>query len=111
MVGEFYERVLAVSLLAPVFSGVDMANLWRHQALFISQVLGGSKEYYGRTLYQAHRVMMVTGAQFDAVAGHLQATLEFLHVDAPDIDTILGEVAPLGRYIVMTHFKRWLRGG
>ena len=73
-------------------------------------MLGGPNEYDGRTLYQAHKELMVTDAQFDAVAGHLKATLEFLQVDARDIATILGKVGPLRRDIVMSHFKRWLRG-
>ena len=111
VVEEFYERVLADGNLAPIFKNTDMANLKRHQALFISQVLGGPKEYDGRTLYQSHKDLAVTDGQFDAVAGHLSATLESLHVDAQDIATILGEIAPLRRDIVMTHFKRWLRGG
>ena len=98
-------------MLAPVFSGVDMANLKRHQALFISQVLGGPKEYDGRTLYQSHKDLLVTNAQFDAVAAHLGTTLESLHVDAQDIAAITGKVAPLSREIVITHFKCWLRGG
>jgi len=62
-------------------------------------------------MYQAHKNLLVTEVQFNAVAGHLKATLESLDVDARDIGTIMGKVAPLKRDIVMDHFKRWLRGG
>ena len=111
VVENFYERLMGQPALAPVFGDVDMDRLKRHQALFISQVLGGPKEYDGRTMYQAHKNLLVTDAQFDAVAGHLKATLASLNVDAQDIGTVMDRVAPLKRDIVMDHFKRWLRGG
>ena len=110
-VKEFYKRVLGDKALAPVFENTDTAKLKRHQALFISQVLGGPKSYDGKTMYQAHKYLDVTDEQFDKVAGHLKATLESLKVAAQDIDTILSKVGPLRRDIVSDHFKRWLRGG
>ena len=111
VVEEFYRRVLGDGSLAPVFNGLDMGRLKRHQALFFSQALGGPKQYDGRDMYEAHKKFLITDAQFDAVAGHLVGTLQHFNVGQQDIDTVVGVVAPLRRYIVMDHFRRWLRGG
>lgn len=111
MVEKFYRRVLDDATLAPVFQGVDMGRLKRHQALFISQALGGPKQYDGRSMFEAHRGPAVTGEQFDAVAGHLAAALRELEVGQGDIDTIMAVVGPLKDDIVTTHFTRWLKGG
>lgn len=109
VVEKFYERVLGDATLAPLFAGVEMGNLKRHQALFFSQALGGPKQYDGKSMYQAHLGLDITGEQFDAVAGHLVATLQELNVEQADIDTVIGAVAPLKDDIVLTLFQRWLR--
>ncbi len=108
LVEEFYQRVTADPSLQPMFKGVDMGNLKRHQALFISQALGGPKQYDGRSMYQAHKHLNITSEQFDAVAGHLVATLHSLNVAQGDIDTIVGAIAPLKPEIVLDPFRRWL---
>lgn len=109
VVEEFYTRILGDPLLKPAFDGVDMARQKRHQALFISQALGGPKEYDGRSMYEAHRHLNVSDEQFDAVAGHLVGTLRHFGVEQGDIDTVVGAVAPLRADIVVDHFRRWLR--
>ena len=109
VVDIFYRRVLGDAALAPVFQGVDMGNLKRHQALFISQAWGGPKQYDGRSMSEAHRRLAITGAQFDAVAGHLVGALRELEVGQADIDTIVAVVSPLKDEIVQTLFQRWLR--
>jgi hemoglobin len=111
VVEAFYARVLGDPRLAPTFAGIDLGRLKRHQALFISQALGGPKAYEGRDMFQAHKAFLISGEQFDAVAGHLVAALQQCGVGAADIDTIIAAVAPLRRDIVMNHFTRWLRGG
>lgn len=111
LVEKFYERVLGDAALAPAFQGVEMGALKRHQALFFSQALGGPKQYDGKSMYEAHKHLAVSGEQFDAVAGHLVATLRELGVGQADIDTVVGVVAPLKDDIVLNHFRRWLRAG
>lgn len=109
VVEKFYGRVLGDDSLAPFFEGADMVNLKRHQALFISQALGGPKQYDGKSMFEAHKHLAITGEQFDSVAGHLVATLRELGVGQADIDTVVGVVAPLKDDIVQSLFKRWLR--
>ncbi len=109
VVEEFYKRVLADRALAPVFNGVDLNRLKRHQGLFISQALGGPRQYDGRTMLEAHQAFLITSKQFDLVVGHLAETLQHFKADSEDINTILTKISPLKRDIVMDPFARWRR--
>jgi hemoglobin len=53
-VDRFYERVLADPTLSHFFSGVSMARLKAHQFAFLSQALGGPKQYSGASMRDAH---------------------------------------------------------
>ena len=74
VVNDFYERVLGDPQLAPYFEGVDMARLKRHQALLVTQVLGGPANYDGRSLSEAHAGLGIDSDDFNAVVGHLAAS-------------------------------------
>ncbi|SDQ05567.1 group 1 truncated hemoglobin [Quadrisphaera sp. DSM 44207] len=88
VVDAFYQRVLADDALAPYFAGVDLARLERHQALLVSQVMGGPVEYDGRDLRTAHAGLRVTDGDFDRVVEHLVLTLQ--GAGAPD--DVIGRV-------------------
>lgn len=134
LVDSFYESMLSDPALAPVFEATDLGRLKRHQALFISQALGGPKQYEGRDMASAHEGLAITGEQFERVGGHLQKAMEGLGVEPEDVSTIMGIVASLKDDIVSaaepeqnldgkpgvdptvisaeeSHFERWLRGG
>ena len=100
VVEAFYDRLLSDPQLAPVFQGVDLNLLKRHQALFISQALGGPKQYDGREMQEAHRGLEITPEQFDRVAGHLRDTLVSLDVSAEDTETILTTIGSLKEQVV-----------
>lgn len=89
VVNCFYEAVLADPDLAPYFAGVDMSKLRRHQALLISQVLGGPAEYDGRELAAAHAGLNVTDDAYEKVVTHLVAALREAGVE----DDVIGRVA------------------
>ncbi|HVW79598.1 MAG TPA: group 1 truncated hemoglobin [Mycobacteriales bacterium] len=99
-VDNFYVRVMADADLAPYFDGIDMAKLKAHQRMFISAALGGPEPYQGRRMAVAHAGLDITDAEFDAVVGHLAATLIDLGVDAGTIEQIAGALAPLRADIV-----------
>ncbi len=75
VVDDFYKRVLADPRLVPYFDGVDLPRLKRHQALLVTQVLGGPQNYDGRSLAEAHASMAINYDEFLAVLGHLAAAL------------------------------------
>lgn len=88
VVDHFYELVLHDPQLAPFFTDVDMAGLKRHQALLISQVLGGPAEYDGRELREAHAGMPITGEDFKQVVTHLVTAMQQAGVPAEIIDRV-----------------------
>jgi hemoglobin len=89
----FYGKVMADPLLQPMFAGVDLKRLMGHQIRFFTYVFGGPNTYTGRSLGQAHqRLVRESGlgdAHFDAVGGHLKATLEQLGVPPEQVQEVL----------------------
>jgi hemoglobin len=83
-VDRFYQAVVDDPVLNPYFVDVDMVRLKRHQALLLTQLLGGPAEYTGRGLAAAHERLGVTGAHFDLVGAHLTGTLAGLGAE-PDV--------------------------
>jgi hemoglobin len=97
-VGVFYDKVLADALLAPFFENLDMRALIRKQTAFMTLAFGGPKEFAGRDPREAHRNLVKRGlsdVHFDAVARHLQETLQELQVPAELIAECLGLVGGL----------------
>ncbi len=95
VVDRFYERVLADDQLAHFFEDVDMDRLRAHQTQFISAVTGGPVQYTGDDMYEAHKHLDLTPADFAAVAGHLQASLEEFDLPEEDVEEVMGAVAKL----------------
>lgn len=94
----FYERVLADDTINGFFGNVDMKKQRAQQKAFLTLVFGGPNAYTGKDLRSAHAGLVKNGLSdlhFDAVAKHLQTTLDQLNV--PDdlktqIMTIAGSV-------------------
>jgi hemoglobin len=84
VVDEFYDLVLSDSSLAPFFHDVDMVRLKRHQAMLISQALGGPVTYEGRALGAAHAGMGISNENFGRVVDHLVTAMSDAGV-TPDI--------------------------
>jgi len=86
----FYEKVMADESLVPFFEGIDMRRQHKMLNDFMSMALGGPNSYSGRTLRAAHKRLVnekgLGNEHFDAVAGHLVATLKQLKVPADIID-------------------------
>ena len=84
-VAEFYRRVLADPVLAPLFAGVDTARLQQHQRQFLALAMGGPSAYAGRNLGAAHRQLVkrhgLGDTHFDRVVQHLGDALGALGVD------------------------------
>jgi hemoglobin len=70
-VDRFYERVLADPSLNHFFINVNMARLKGHQFAFLSQALGGPKQYSRTYMEVAHAKLAVERYHFDLVATHL----------------------------------------
>jgi|SRR4051794_10504466 len=99
-VEDFYRRVLSDRGLAQYFAGIDMARQKSHLRSFIAAALGGPNIYAGRDMRTAHSGRNITPDAFDAVVGHLAATLTSLGVKAATIQAIAGKLVPLRAQIV-----------
>jgi hemoglobin len=101
-VDRFYERVLADPSLNHFFINVNMARLKGHQFAFLSQALGGPKQYSGASMEVAHAKLAIEQHHFDLVATHLVQTLQDLGVSEEVIGEVAAAVTPLGSQIVNT---------
>jgi hemoglobin len=79
-----------------------MALLKAHQFAFLSQALGGPKQY-GASMRDAHSRLAIEQRHFDSVAVHLVETLPELGVPEDLISEIAAAVTPLSSQIVNTH--------
>ena len=92
----FYEKVMADPSLARFFERLDMGAQIQKQIAFMTMVFGGPSNYTGRDLRSAHAGLLQKGLgdkEFDAVAKHLESTLEELGVDSALVTEVLGLVA------------------
>jgi hemoglobin len=91
----FYGKVMTDERTRPFFDGLDMAAQTRKQVAFMTWAFGGPTEWKGRDLRKAHAGLVKRGlgdSHFDAVAGHLEATLRELGVADDLIAETLGIV-------------------
>ncbi len=81
----FYRKVLSDDMLASYFEDVNMEAQHAKQKAFLTMAFGGPSNYTGKDMREAHKGLVARGmneSHFNAVAGHLQATLEELNVSA-----------------------------
>ena len=91
----FYGKVLADGLISGFFTKTDMDAQRAKQRAFLTVAFGGPNKYTGRGMRAAHARAVAEGltdVHFDAVAGHLAATLRELRVSEEKIDEVLAIV-------------------
>ena len=88
----FYRKVLTDDSISHFFDAADMGEQRAKQKAFLTMVLGGPHAYTGKDLRAAHAPLVEKGlddTRFDAVAGHLQASLEEMGVSAALIAEVM----------------------
>ncbi len=91
----FYRKVLADDTISDFFDTVDMDRQRAKQAAFLTMVLGGPNAYTGKDMRAGHAHLVRQGlneGHFNAVAGHLSATLAELGAPADLIATVMTTV-------------------
>ncbi len=81
----FYRKVLSNDLISHFFDDTDMDQQRAKQKSFLTMVFGGPNDYTGKDMRDAHAPLVEKGLNddhFNAVAGHLQETLDELGVPA-----------------------------
>ena len=107
----FYRKVLADKNLTPFFDGVDMEKQALKQKAFMTMAFGGPNNYTGQDMRTGHAHLVKKGlndSHFDAVAGHLVATLKELKVADELIEGVVAIVEPtrddvLGKEVQSDH--------
>lgn len=92
----FYRKVLSDPLISGFFDGTDMDEQRTKQKAFLTMVFGGPNSYSGMDLRSAHAPLVekgLDGSHFNAVVGHLQATLDELGVDPESSSEIMATAA------------------
>ena len=100
---RFFERVLADSKLNHFFVAIPMPRLKTYQAAFLSQTLGGPKQYSGASMQMVHSRLAIEQHHFDRVATHLVETLHELGIAEETIGEVASAVIPLANQIVNTN--------
>jgi hemoglobin len=88
----FYQKVLADKSISHFFAATDMRKQRAKQKAFLTYAFGGPNNYTGLDMRAAHKPLVEKGLNddhFNAVAGHLQATLQELGVDAGAIAEVM----------------------
>ena len=83
----FYKKVLADKSVSQHFEGVDMDRQRKRQKQFLAKAFGGPDNYKGKNMRDAHKRLDLKESDFNAIAGHLQATLKELKIN----DKLIGE--------------------
>jgi hemoglobin len=78
----------------------QVAKMKREMVEQVSQITGGPLKYTGPDMKQIHKDMGITDAQFDAVVGHLQKTLEKNNIAESDKKAILAAINKQRKEIV-----------
>ena len=84
----FYKKVLADKSVNHYFEDIDMDKQRSKQKQFLAAAFGGPVPYKGKNMRKAHAPLDLKESDFNAIAGHLQATLKELKIN----DKLIGEV-------------------
>ena len=95
----FYKKVLADDTISSFFDKTDMDGQSRKQKLFLTTVLNGTSKGAQAYMQRVHKHLVdeqgLNDEHFNAVAGHLQTTLEELSVPADLVGQIMTAVGGL----------------
>lgn len=92
----FYRKVLADASISHFFDTTDMEAQRTKQKAFLTMAFGGPNTYTGKDMRDAHSELVKNGlndSHFDAVAGHLSATLSELGVPEELLNQVMAIAA------------------
>jgi hemoglobin len=103
VIHDFVGRVAADGRINARFARTDLGRL---ETLLVDQICeatGGPCRYTGRDMKATHLGMSISGAEFDALVGDLEASLDRFHVPAAEQGELIGALAPMKGDIVEGH--------
>lgn len=100
VIGAMLTRVFADERLAYEWAGSDLPRVHRRLVELVCAATGGGCTYSGRDMKTVHRGLVITGAQFDLLVGHLVEALDEAKVPEREKGELLGLLAPMRSDIV-----------
>ncbi|MBL8949475.1 MAG: group 1 truncated hemoglobin [Myxococcaceae bacterium] len=100
VIDDFLGRVAKDERINAGFAVGDVPRLRQRLVELVCAGTGGPCTYSGRDMKSAHAGMRITNAQFDALVGHLVATLDKFKVPAQEKGELLGILGPMRGAIV-----------
>ncbi|MCX6294692.1 MAG: group 1 truncated hemoglobin [Bacteroidetes bacterium] len=85
----FYNKILADNSINHFFKNTDMKVQASKQKMFLAYAFGAPLTYTGKDMHNAHSHLKLSEDHFNAVAGHLVATLKELNVAQNLIDEVV----------------------
>jgi hemoglobin len=73
-------------------SAANVAKLEKRLVQFIAMATGGPQKYEGKSMKSSHAGMKITEAEFNALAGHLVASLDKFNVPKREKDELMAVV-------------------
>ena len=100
VIDDFLGRVAGDESINSGFAVGHVPRLRQRLVELVCAASGGPCTYSGRDMTTVHAGMKITGAQFDALVGHLVATLDKFKVPAGEKGELLGLLGPMRSSIV-----------
>jgi hemoglobin len=100
VIDDFLGRVAQDERINAPFAGAHLPRLRQRLVEQVCQASGGPCVYSGRDMKTVHAGMGVTGAQFDALVGHLVASLDRFKVPEREKGELLSVLGPMKADIV-----------
>ena len=100
VIDDFLGRVARDERINSGFAVGDVPRLRKRLVELVCAATGGPCVYSGRDMTTAHAGMKITNAQFDALVGHLVASLDTFKVPAQEKNELLGLLGPMRSQIV-----------
>lgn len=100
VIDDFLGRVAGDELINSGFAVGHVPRLRQRLVELVCSASGGPCTYSGRDMGTVHEGMKITTAQFDALVGHLVATLDKFKVPAGEKGELLGLLGPMRSSIV-----------
>ena len=100
VIDDFLGRVAADDLINAGFAGSNVPKLRQRLVELVCMASKGPCTYSGRDMKTVHKGMKVTEAQFDALVGHLVASLNKFKVPEREKGDLLGLLGPMKPDIV-----------
>ena len=100
VIDDFLGRVAGDELINAGFAVSHVPRIRQRLIELVCAASGGPCTYSGRDMGTVHAGMKITTAQFDALVGHLVATLDKFKVPAGEKGELLGLLGPMRSSIV-----------